>query len=236
VATVLVTGANRGLGLEFVRQYAKDGWNVLACCRYPKDAQELQALAAVPEHHIAVECLDVTDHAAIDTLADLYHAQPIDLLINNAGIVGPLPLRDHIIKQRFGTMDYELWEEVLRTNAIGPIKIAEAFVENVALSDEKKIICLSSRVGSNVEGDVPAFSYGSSKAALNKAVTLLAQVLRERGIIAAVLCPGHAKTRLGVGGDVEVEDSVTGMRRVIADLTLERTGTFTRYNGDNIPW
>ncbi|RMF96329.1 MAG: SDR family NAD(P)-dependent oxidoreductase, partial [Gammaproteobacteria bacterium] len=174
--TVLLTGASRGLGLEFARQYLADGWRVIATCRNPDQAGELQALSGPGE--LLVESLDVTDAAAIDALAGRY-AEPIDLLLNNAGIIGPLPFPEHIHRQHFGSLDYDLWLDVFRTNTLGPVRLAEAFVEQVAASEQKKIVSLSSTVGSISERDTPAFAYATSKTALNKAMTLLASLLRE---------------------------------------------------------
>lgn len=232
--TVLLTGASRGLGLEFARQYLADGWRVIATCRNPDQAGELQALSGPGE--LLVESLDVTDAAAIDALAGRY-AEPIDLLLNNAGIIGPLPFPEHIHRQHFGSLDYDLWLDVFRTNTLGPVRLAEAFVEQVAASEQKKIVSLSSTVGSISERDTPAFAYATSKTALNKAMTLLASLLRERGIIVALLCPGYVKTRMDFGtAEIEIPDSVSGMRRLIAGFDIGDSGSFTRYNGERIAW
>jgi NAD(P)-dependent dehydrogenase (short-subunit alcohol dehydrogenase family) len=234
--TTLVTGASQGIGLEFARQYAADGWTVIACCRSPQRAEELQSLAA-SHQDILVEALDVTDPAAIAALARRHRQRSIDVLINNAGMLGPLPLREHLHRQHFGSLDYELWAEVLRTNTFGPVRMAEAFVEQVAASDQKKIVNLSSNVGSIAEGKRNAFAYTTSKAALNKAMTIVARELEARGIIVILFCPGYVKTRMNVGGaTVEIPESVTGMRGLIAGLTLADSGTFRRYNGDRIAW
>jgi len=232
--TVLLTGASRGLGLEFARQYLADGWRVIATCRNPDQAGELQALSGPGE--LLVESLDVTDAAAIDALAGRY-AEPIDLLLNNAGIIGPLPFPEHIHRQHFGSLDYDLWLDVFRTNTLGPVRLAEAFVEQVAASEQKKIVSLSSTVGSISERDTPAFAYATSKTALNKAMTLLASLLREHGIIVALLCPGYVRTRMDFGtAEIEIPDSVSGMRRLIAGFDIGDSGSFTRYNGERIAW
>ena len=238
MTVVLVTGASRGLGLELSRQYAADGATVIATCRDPAGATGLAALAARHPAAIRVEALDVTDHAAIDALASKYRDQPIDILINNAGDIGPRdPDRTRIHEQHFGTINYVEWRRVLEINTLSPAKVAEAFVENVVASDRKLMVFVSSTTGSNVEGVYPTFAYCSSKAALNKVVTMLAIALKPRGITCAAVCPGYVRTKLG--GDAAllgVEESITGVRRVIAGLNLARTGTFTRYNGDPIPW
>ncbi len=238
MATVLVTGASRGLGLELVRQYAASGWEVIACARKPSEATELDALKRRWGGTVVVETLDVTSEHQIESLAGKYSTVPIDLLINNAGDLGPRgAAREELHKQFFGSLDYAAWAKLLAVNLFGPLRIAEAFAEHVELGTHKKMIFVSSTVGSNVAGQQPVFLYGSSKAALNKCVSLAAQVLRPRGIIAAAVCPGHAKTALGgQGASVEVADSIAGLRKVIAKLTLAESGSFTRYNGENIPW
>ncbi len=238
MTVVLITGASRGLGLELARQYAADGTTVIATCRNPAGSAELTALAARHPAAIRIEALDVTDHAAIDALAAKYRGQPIDILVNNAGDIGPRdPDRTRIHEQHFGTINYAEWRRVLEVNALSPARVAEAFVENVAASGRKLMVFVSSTTGSNVEGIYPTFAYCSSKAALNKVVTMLALALKPRGITCAAVCPGYVRTKLG--GDaalLDVAESITGLRRVIAALDLSRTGTFTRYNGEAIPW
>ncbi|MEQ1801671.1 MAG: SDR family oxidoreductase [Gammaproteobacteria bacterium] len=238
MTVVLITGASRGLGLELTRQYAVEGATVIATCRDPAGSAELAALAARHPGAIRVEALDVTDHAAVDALAARYQGRPIDILINNAGDIGPRdPDRTRLHEQQLGTLNYAEWRRVLEINTLSPAKVAEAFVEHVAASSRKLMLFVSSTTGSNVEGVYPTFAYCSSKAALNKVVTMLAMALKPRGITCAALCPGYVKTRLG--GDLAplgVEESITGLRRVIAELDLSRTGTFTRYNGETIPW
>ena len=237
--TILITGANQGIGLEFTRQYAAADWSVIACCRTPDAADALQALAG-DSGHITIEPLDVKDHAAIDDLANRYRGRPVDILLNNAGIVGPYPLDDHLERQHFGTMDYAVWDDVLHTNTFGPLKMTEAFVEQVAASDQKKIISMSSSVGSISEVTIPGLAYASSKTALNRIMTIVAKELKEREIIVAMLCPGYTRTRMVSENNyrytIEPETSVTGLRKIISGLTLADSGSFTRYNGDTIGW
>jgi len=239
MATVLITGANRGIGLEFTRQYASGGWTVIACCRdlSGDGAAELRDIAAKSTDGVHLETMDMLDHRSIDAVAAKYRGTPIDVLLNNAGIIGPTPILDHIDQQYFGSIDYDIWDSVIRTNTFAPVKMAETFVENVAAGTQKKIITLSSTVGSFQESLIPAFCYCTSKTAVTKSVHLLAEVLRDRSIMAIALCPGHVKTRMGAhGGDVEIPDSVSGMRGLIAGFTMDDTGTFRRYNGDTVAW
>jgi NAD(P)-dependent dehydrogenase (short-subunit alcohol dehydrogenase family) len=236
VPTTVVTGANQGIGLEFARQYAAAGWQVIACCRHPARASELAGLAHA-NGRIEVVALDITDHASIAALARSLAARPIDLLINNAGIMGALPFAENLHRQHFGTLDYDLWEQVFRTNTLGTVRMVEALVDAVAASDQRKIVNLSSTTGSIAESRREALAYTTSKTALNKAMTVIAEHLRPRDVIVALLCPGYVKTRMNVGGaTVEISDSVTGMRRLIDGMTMADTGTFRRYNGDTIAW
>lgn len=224
--SVLITGANRGIGLALVRAYAADGWQVHAACRVPDDARDLQAVTG----DINVHCLDVTDRDQIASLAANV-VGPIDVLINNAGTYGPR-------RPAFGDLDALAWADVLRVNAIAPIKVAEALVEHVAHSEHKTMAFLSSRMGSigeNTSGGT--MIYRSSKAALNAAVKSLAIDLAPRGIKAIVLHPGWVKTDMGgPSALVTPEKSVAGLRRVIDGVTADMSGRFWGFDGVEISW
>lgn len=237
MSVVLITGANRGLGLEFVRQYAADGWQIIACCRKPDEANELQALAD-ENSEIVIEQLDVNDFDAIDSLAEKYKGRPIDILLNNAGIIGPIPIAENIERQHFGSMEYDVWADVIRTNTFAPVKMAEAFLENVAASKQKKIVNISSTVGSITEMTIPGVAYASSKSALNRAMTIVANEVKGKGVIVAMYCPGYVKTRMDAFGYamVEIPESIAALRPMIADLTLEQTGSYTGHDGRTIGW
>jgi NAD(P)-dependent dehydrogenase (short-subunit alcohol dehydrogenase family) len=233
--TLLITGANRGLGLEFTRQYAAAGWQVFACCRTAADLPGLAALSAFGK--VSAHVLDVTDFGAVDRLAAELRGTALDVLLNNAGTFGPNPFSGDNPAQVFGHIDYAVWGEVLRINTMAPLKLAEAFVEHVAASSERKIVTVSSTEGSITQTRGNLYAYKTSKAAVNMVMRNLAADLKPRGIIAASLCPGWAKTRMGgVHAIVEVPDSIAGMRRIIASLTPEQTGMFLRYNGETVPW
>lgn len=241
--TALVTGANRGIGLELVRQYAEDGWRVVATCRDPRAADQVDpdvgvSLAdLVARHDVEVAAMDLSDRTSIDALAERYRGTAIDLLVNNAGTMGPMPLEEHIHRQRFGGVDYDLWADVLVANTLGTVRVTEALVDHVAASTRKTVVTLSSTAGSIGESDRTAIAYTSSKTALNKAMTIAARSLAPREVIVAIVCPGHVKTRLGKGGaGVEIVDSVTGMRELFESFTLADSGTFRRYNGEHIAW
>lgn len=224
--TVLVTGANRGLGLEFARQYSADGWRVIACCRSAGDASELKKLG----RKIEVHALDVTSQDTIQHLAKALAGTPIDVLINNAGIHGD--------RRPFGETDVALWKKIFQVNTIAPVQILAALLENVASSTQRKAVNISSKVGSI--GDGPSggnYAYRSSKAALNMAMVNAAHELKARGITILLLHPGWVQTDMGgPSAPVAVEQSVTGMRRVIDKATQAETGHFYDYTGRQIPW
>ena len=228
-ATVLITGANRGLGLEFAKQYAEAGWQVIACCRWPDEAKELQALAERSGDLLEIHQLDVADFEEIDALALILQGRAIDLLINNAGVY---PQSD------FGNVNYEAWAEAFHINSMAPMKMAEAFVGHVAASDQKKIVTVSSKMGSlddNTSGG--SYIYRSTKTAANMVMKSLAIDLKPKGIASTILHPGWVRTDMGgPNGLIDAPESVAGMRRVIEALTLENGGRFVAYDGKEIPW
>lgn len=234
--TVLVTGASRGLGLEFAKQYAAAGWRVLACARRVSPA--LAGLAGLQESVTPLR-LDVTDHAQVDQLAAQLDGEAIDLLLNNAGTMGRHGFDDGgADEQRFGATDYDEWERVLRTNVMGPMKMAEAFVEHVARSGQRKIVTLSSMVGSmslNRSGGL--YGYRASKAAVNAVMRSMAIDLAQRGITAAALHPGWVRTAMGgPGAQIDVTTSVAGMRRVIENLTPQDAEGILAWDGSRLPY
>ncbi len=229
--SILVTGANRGLGLEFTRQYAADGWRVFAACRSPDSAPELQRLAADSSGKIRVLGLDVTDTASARAAAAGLKGEAIDLLLNNAGVMGPR-------NERIGGLDYTAWAKVLDANTLGPMRVSEAFVENVAKSAHKQIVTITSGMGSvadNTSGG--AYAYRSSKAAVNIVMKSLAIDLAPRGITCVVMNPGWVRTDMGGrGGTLSPAESITAMRSVIAALRQEDSGKFLNYTGKAYPW
>lgn len=233
---VLVTGANRGLGLELVRQYAAEGWHVLATARSPAQCAELRALAAA-QPRVELHALDVADFAAIDALATRLEGRPIDVLLNNAGLFGPKARAEKDPRQEFGTMDFDVWAALLRVNAMAPLKMAEAFVRHVAASAQKKIVTITSGVGSIANADGRTIAYRTSKAAANMLMRNLAFDLAPRGIVTAAVCPGWVRTRMGgEGAPLEAAQSIAGVRRVIEGLDPGNSGRFWLYDGTTIPW
>ena len=231
---VLITGANRGLGLEFVHQYLADGWHVIATCRNPGAAADLNALE---NEQLEIHSLDVADFAAIDSFAKQLGGRPIDVLINNAGLFGPKRKADNDLRQSFGHIDYDILSEVTRVNAHAPLKLSEALLENVAASDEKKIVTISSTLGSIAGTDIGLYAYRTSKAAVNMAMATLAKDVAIRGVTVITLNPGWVKTDMGgANASLDARESIACLRGLIADLSHDRTGAYLDYTGDVIPW
>jgi NAD(P)-dependent dehydrogenase (short-subunit alcohol dehydrogenase family) len=227
MATVLITGAGRGLGLEFCKQYAAEGWQVLACCRNPETAGKL---ADIPQ--VRVFPLDVSDFAQIDNLAAQLQDTAIDVLINNAGIYGDNPRRG------FGQLDYAAWMQTLTVNTQAPVKMAEAFLPHLKRGDKKLLVSISSQMGSIADnGSGGSILYRTSKAALNAAMKSIAIDLEDQGIGVLVLHPGWVKTDMGgANALIDAQESVAGMSQVIAQFTLAQSGSFFKYDGSTLPW
>ncbi len=224
--TALITGANRGIGLELVRQYAADGYSVIATCRAPDSAADLKAV----EGDVRVCALDVDDGAAVEALAAELRGQAIDILFNNAGI--------NINKAAsVGDIDYGAWERTMRTNVLAPIRLAWAFKDHVAASAMKVMAFTSSRMGSITLNGGGNAVYRSSKTGLNMAAHCLALELQDSGIIVTCLHPGHVRTDMGgPSAPVTPQDSAAGMRSVLASLKPEDTGSFRNYDGATFAW
>lgn len=218
--TLLITGANRGIGLEFCRQYAQAGWRVLACCRHPSKALELPG--------VEIHQLDVGDAEQIRKLTAHLSGESIDLLINNAGIYPD--------SGGFGKLDYSKWMKAFEINAMAPLRMAEAFCRQMKRNGT--IATLTSKMGSladNTSGG--EYPYRSSKAAANMVVKSMAIDLKSSGIISVALHPGWVKTDMGgPNALILVEESVSGMRRVIEKLEPSDSGKFLSYDGMEIPW
>ncbi len=232
-STVLITGSNRGLGLEMARQYAERGYKVIATARNPDKAEELHALAAA-NPNVVIEKLDVADRAAIDALAEKYEGEPIDILLNNAGMSPPGPT------QEFGQIGFDIFDQVMHVNALASLKMAEAFVENVAASKQKKIVAVSSYMSSISLNRGGSYFYRTSKAALNQIMVTLSYELKDRGIAVGLVNPGSTATDLMRNvtnrplRDPKV--SAADMIRNIDALTVETAGTVVQYDGSIIPW
>ena len=230
--TVLITGAGRGIGLEFARQYLADaGWRVLACCRQPERATELKPLAAASRGRLEVLPLDVRDAGQITALAGTLRGQAIDILINNAGVYGQRAAA-------LGAIEADTWRLTLEVNALAPLKMCEAFVEHVARSERRLMVAITSRMGSIADNTSGGhYAYRASKAALNAAVKSLALDLRPQGITCLALHPGWVRTAMGGSeAPLSVTESVTGLRKVMAAARPAQSGRFLAFDGAEIPW
>jgi len=246
--TVLITGANASHGLAFANDYAELGWNVIATCRTPEKADRLKALAdKFP--NIVIEELDIVDFDEVDGLAEKYRDTPIDVLLLNAAInsfrFGP---------NRFGKIDYDWFEEILKVNIIGQIRVSEAFLEHVAASKQKKIIAMTSTGGSitNVRSTL-AVAYRSSKAALNMLMRMYSIELKNRGVIVSIMAPGTVDTEDYMNAEdpasvprnyqmmmkanrLAPRTAINDMIALIDRLTLEDSGVYYEWTGKVLPW
>lgn len=228
---VLITGANRGIGLEFVRFYGARDARVFACCRQPESAPALAELAAASEGRIQIQPLDVTNPRHLANLKAVLHDTPIDILLSNAGIYGQTDAC-------FGNTDVDTWLETFRVNTIAPVKLAEALVDQVAMSERRVMGFLSSKMGSiDDNGSGGSYVYRTSKTALNMAIKSMAVDLAPRGIAVAALHPGWVLTDMGgPNAEIDTKTSVAGMAQVLDGLTTETSGRFYEYDGSIIPW
>ncbi len=230
MTTILITGANRGIGLEFVRQYAKDGATILACCRDPSKATELNKVAGGSGGKVRVIALDVASKSSIDALARDVKGTSIDIVINNAGISGPK-------QQGSDAIDPEGWLETFRVNTVAPVLVAQALRENLKKGHDKKLVAITSFMGSTANHGGGMYAYRSSKAALNNAMRGLSREWAGDGLAIAILHPGWVRTDMGgKGAPVSPEDSVAGLRKQIAGLSSSNSGRYVDYTGAELAW
>jgi NAD(P)-dependent dehydrogenase (short-subunit alcohol dehydrogenase family) len=230
MTTVLVTGANRGIGLEFVRQYAAEGAEVIACCRDPDGAKELQALAAASDGRVRAMKLDVASAADIAALKAALAGQPIDILINNAGVSGPR-------RQSSDDIDLEGWLETFRVNTVAPVAVSQALHQNLKAGAGKKLAAITSGLGSTANNGGQRYAYRSSKAALNNAMRGLSRDWAGDGIAVGIFHPGWVKTDMGgAGAPVTPQESVRGLRQRIAELGPATSGAYRDYAGAELAW
>jgi NAD(P)-dependent dehydrogenase (short-subunit alcohol dehydrogenase family) len=228
---LLITGTNRGIGLEMVRHSMERGWRVFACCRNPQQAESLLKLAKLAPERISVYIADMDELATLQALAYELRNESIDLLINNAGVYGS-------DKNSFGHVDVASWQRTFKINSIAPLKLAEALCEQVARSEKKTIACLSSKMGSMADnGSGGSYIYRSSKAALNAVVKSMSIDLRPQGIKAVALHPGWVKTDMGgPNAQISTNESVSQMFEHLLSLTIGDSGRFIDIDGSDIPW
>jgi NAD(P)-dependent dehydrogenase (short-subunit alcohol dehydrogenase family) len=225
--TVLITGASGGIGYEFVRQYAAQGWRVYATVLHAEEAALLRGI----EGDVGILRLDLREDDNIAALADALRPQPIDVLLHSAAIYGPHDAY-------FGNVDYAAWDQVLRINVVAAVKLISAMVDHVARSDKRVIAAMGSGLGSilgNTHGG--KYIYRTAKAALNSVMRNAALDLAPRGVSTVVLHPGWVKTEMGGPlAELEVERSVAGMRALLEDIGPQRSGRFYRFDGVELPW
>ena len=223
--SVLITGANRGIGLELARQYAASGWRVIGTARAPDEATALHEL-----DNTRVLELDVTDQDSVRRFAEELGDEPVDVLINNAGI---LPMMNTV-----PGIDLDVFERILDVNTIGPVRVTQAVLPNLRNGDLRKIINITSNLGSIAEnGSGQFYGYRESKAALNMFTRSLAAELRGEGFTCVVLHPGWVQTDMGgPNGLIDSQTSVSGMRNVIDGIDSQKSGRFFAYDGVEIPW
>jgi NAD(P)-dependent dehydrogenase (short-subunit alcohol dehydrogenase family) len=223
MSTVLITGAARGLGLEFVKQYAARGWKVHACARSPESLKEVAG-------DVHLYKLEVTDYGAVKALASELKGEAIDVLICNAGVSGSEA-------GELGRIDPKVWRDTFEVNALAPLMMAEAFVEQVAASKDRKLIAISSRLGSITHNDGARYAYRASKTALNMEWQSLSKDTAAKGLICVVLHPGWVQTDMGgQAATLTIAQSVPSMVKVIDGLKPADNGRFLNYDGTELPW
>jgi NAD(P)-dependent dehydrogenase (short-subunit alcohol dehydrogenase family) len=228
---ILITGANRGIGLEMVRYAMEQGWRVFACCRNPHNADNLFSIAKLSNGQISVHIADMQELSTIQALSYELRNDPIDMLINNAGIYGS-------DKNTFGGVDTDSWLQAFQINCIAPLKMVEAFSHQLEMSQNKLVACISSKMGSMADnGYGSSYIYRSSKAALNAVVKSLSIDLKQKNIISVALHPGWVKTEMGGdNAEISTRESVEKMLTILSALTIKDSGRFIDIDGSDIPW
>lgn len=229
--TLLITGANRGIGLALTKQYFEAGWKIMATCRSPENAIELSQLAATSNQKISIHPLDINNPLQIDNLKAVIGNDPIDILFNNAGLYGQL-------HDEFGQTNHDLWLETFKTNTLGPMKMMETFVDNVAQSQCKIIANMSSKMGSMEDnGSGGCYGYRATKAALNAICKSAAIDLKTKGITVLILHPGWVLTDMG-GSNAEITPSecANQLMKIIDQTTINNSGQFIDIDNSIIPW
>jgi NAD(P)-dependent dehydrogenase (short-subunit alcohol dehydrogenase family) len=227
--TILISGANRGLGLEFARQYLAAGETVIAGVR---DLARAEALRAVPgQDRLQIHALDVADAVSVEAFRRAVGGQPIDILIANAGVYGG----DR--QNRLGDIDYDAWLKALAVNTVGPVRLADAFVDNVAKGRDRKMVAISSLMGSTADSSGGGLIYRSTKAALNNAWRNIALQLGDRGIACFPVHPGWVKTDMGgAQAPLTPEQAISSLRAHIDQWSLADSGRFLGWDGRELPW
>ena len=228
---ILITGANRGIGLEMVKYSMEQGWRVFACCRNPHNSDSLFNIAKLSNGKISVHIADMQELSTLQALSYELRNEPIDMLINNAGIYGS-------DKNKFGSVNVDSWLQTFQVNSIAPLKMVEVFSEQLFMGKKKLVACMSSKMGSMADnGYGNSYIYRSSKAALNAVVKSLSIDLREQGVICVALHPGWVKTDMGgPNAEITTRQSVKQLFSHLSKLTIKDSGRFIDIDGSDIPW
>lgn len=228
--SILVTGSNRGIGLEWCRQYAAAGWRVFATCRHPDAAGELHDLAAA-HPQLSVHGLNVIQEESVEALRAELANESIDLLVNNAGVYFEKYVRPE-------TISFDAWMQTLEVNTFGPMRVAQALVDQVARSQRRLIVNMTSNMGSIAKIEAGGdYYYRTSKTALNAAMKAYSIELKARDVGVLLLHPGWVMTRMGgPGAQVTAADSVAGMRQLVDGFDMSMSGRFYRFDGSELPW
>jgi len=236
MSAVFITGTNKGIGLELAKQYLADGHNVIATCRDRNKADALDALARDYKDRLQICEMDLSNVDSLRALAPKLAGQPIDIFINNAGAA--IGYSTDSERNVFGALDAEIWVNMFRSNAIGPVLLAQYLYPNILLGKDKKIIFVTSKPASIAENTGGAmYMNRTSRTALNQAIKSMSIDLKDDGITVASLSPGWVKTASGgEGALITAQTSASGMRMVIANLQPEQTALFADYKGEIIPW
>ncbi len=229
--TLLITGANRGLGLELCKQFLQSEWKVIATCRNPESATRLSVLKDKYPKLLSIHTLEVSNGDHINELKTQLGETPIDILFNNAGVYAAE-------SAEFGSSDAVVWLDAFKVNVISPMKMMEVFVENVANSDRKIMANMSSKMGSIAETSTDgSIAYRSTKSALNMVIARVALDLKEKGIITLALHPGWVRTDMGgANADFSTEESAISLIKIMNNASIKDTGKFFDIDGSIIPW
>jgi len=231
VESVLITGANRGIGLELTKRYAAAGNRVFACCRDPDKAVELQALTDTRKG-LSIHGVQITEAASVTGLIKQIRAAPIDILINNAGTSGPPPQR-----QSLQNMDFDAWAETFSVNTMAPLRMLQAFRDNLKAGTNPRAVTMTSQMGALAWKAPGMYAYCSSKAAVNKVMQMAAIELANDGIAVCLIHPGWVRTDSGgTNADLSVAKSAYGIMAVIDKMSVATTGRFLKWNGEEHPW
>lgn len=235
MANVVITGANRGIGLALVKEYVAAGNRVYALCRAPDKAAELVALAGKTNGQLTLHSLDMAAGAAVaETVKAAVGATPVDVLLNVAGVLGGET--GAVTNNQFGEDDFADWHNAFEIMTIGPFRLIQALLPNL-LAAKGKAMTVSSQLAASTWPYGGMYAYGATKAGVNRVMMSLAIDLRDQGVCVASIHPGYVQTDMGgPNADITPQESAAGIKNVIENMTLERSGSFFKWNGELHSW